>query len=482
MNDEQENTTSFNERFNRHFNDFDKALKSAAEKFLSLPDSRVRVVSHLDADGISSAAIIIKALNRLGRFYSLTILPQLKYEDVVRFSSEKDKVFIFTDLGSGELCAFNELMKDKQVFILDHHQPEACELKENITHVNPHNFDFNGSSEICGAGVTYMFAKHLDSKNKDLSRIAILGIIGDVQNPKEGLNKLILKDAVDTGNIKVIKGLRIFGAQTKPLYKALVQSTDFNIPGVTGNESGAIQFLKQIGVEPKINGKWRRIIDLDKDELKRLVEGIVMLRFGEDTPEDIIGDVYLFTKEREGSPLKDAKEFATVLNACGRMGKASYGIGACLGDLRFKKLAVSVLDDYRKEIVNGLKFFEKNRNSNYVIEENGLLIINAQSKIKPTVIGTVCSIIARNTSLKDDTFIMGLARIDDRYTKISMRYKGNKEVNLKEILSDILGDSEGEVGGHHFAAGAYIASEYEQEFINRAKQVIQDKLLKVKTL
>lgn len=53
-----------------------------------------------------------------------------------------------------------------------------------------------------------------------------------------------------------------------------------------------------------------------------------------------------------------------------------------------------------------------------------------------------------------------------------MRYKGDKEVNLKDILVEILGDNEGEVGGHHFAAGAYIPIEFENEFIDRAKKVV----------
>ena len=466
-------------RFKENFPKFEEAIKNTAREFLKIPSSeRIKLISHLDADGISSAAIIIKTLNRLGRFYSLTILPQLKYEDVEALAREKNNYYLFTDLGSGEICAFKELMKDKKVFILDHHQPQECDKADNVVHINPHLFGFNGSSEICGAGVSYLFSKAIDKKNVDLARIAILGIIGDVQDPTKGINSLILKDAVDSGYIKVIRGLRIFGAQTKPLYKALVQSADFNIPGVTGSESGAVQFLKQLNIEPKIGNKWRRIIDLSHDEIKRLVEGIVMTRFGEDVPEDIIGNVYLFTKEKEGSPLKDAKEFATVLNACGRMGKSSYGIGACLGDIRFKKLAVSVLDGYRKEIVNGLKFFEKNKNSEYIIEQPGLLVINAKNKVKPTVIGTVCSIIARNTYLRNNTIILGLARMNDTYTKISIRYKGkNEDINLKEILVKVMGSINGEVGGHHFAAGAYIPIEAEEEFIERAKAVSKELVL-----
>ncbi len=467
---------NFQVRFKRNFQRFEEAIKNVANEFSKIPVSEtIRLISHLDADGISSAAIIIKALNRRGMFYTLTILPQLKEEDVRQLAKEDYNYYVFTDLGSGELNVINEVMKGKHVFILDHHQPQQCNCDKNIFHINPHLFGFNGSSEICGAGVTFFFAKALDIKNEDLAYTALIGVIGDIQNPEAGLNSLILDTARRLNQIKVITGLRIFGAQTKPLYKALFQGSDFYIPGVTGSESGAIQFLKQIGVEPKFGNKWRRIIDLDDEELKKLVAGIVMLRFGEEKPEDILGNVYLVKDEKEGSPLKDLKEFATVLNACGRMGRASYGIGACLGDKKLKRLAVSVLSDYRKEIVKGLKWFESHRSSASVIEEPGFVIINARDKVLATVIGTVSSIISKSPLVDKSTFVLGLARINNKYTKISLRYKGeHKNINLKEIITEIVDGLGGEAGGHHNAAGAYIPIESEALFMNKAKLVLRN--------
>jgi RecJ-like exonuclease len=316
---------------------FKKSCREIAEEFRKiLKQENIRIVSHLDADGISSAALIVKALNRENRPYAITILQQMKAEDVKRLSAEDAKNFIFTDLGSNQISNFLNYFNGKKVFILDHHEPEKSKnaldsefLKaRNIFHLNPHLFSINGSTQISGSGVSYYFVKELNRENEDLAHIALIGTLGDIQEPSgSALNSEIVELAKKHNRISVTKGLKVFGAQTKPLHIALVQSTEIYIPGVTGSESGAIQFLKQINIEPKNGSNWRRIIDLSEDELKRLVEGIIMLRLNEENPEDIIGDVYLLNDEEEGSTLKDAREFATMLNACGRLNRASLGVG-----------------------------------------------------------------------------------------------------------------------------------------------------------
>ncbi|MEM2121428.1 MAG: DHH family phosphoesterase [Candidatus Woesearchaeota archaeon] len=477
----------FEDSANSSIIEFKKACKEIAQEFKKIPKSEnIRVISHLDADGISSAALIVKALNRENRPYSLTILQQVKSEDVKKFSLEEAKNFIFTDLGSNQISQFLNNFNGKKVFILDHHQPENSKnvfdfdlLKSRgIYHLNPHLFSIDGSSQISGSGVSYYFVKELNSENEDLAHIALIGTLGDIQEPSESiLNSEILELAKKHKRISVTKGLKVFGAQTKPLHMALVQSTEIYIPGVTGSESGAIQFLKQINIEPKEGNRWRRIIDLSEEELKRLVEGIIMLRLNEENPEDIIGDIYLLNDEEEGSTLKDAREFATVLNACGRLNRASLGVGACLGDKRLKNMAVETLKDYKKEIVSALKWFEQNRNSNNVIQEPGFLIINAEDKILSTIIGTVASIISKSGIVPKNTFVVAMARMMNDYTKISIRYSGNnlkdEDYNLKEIISRVIDDFEGEAGGHINAAGAYIPVSQESMFIEKLRVVLR---------
>jgi len=55
---------------------FEKNIEEAVNKFKALDKSeRIRVISHLDADGICACAILLKALNHDNRNYSISIAP-----------------------------------------------------------------------------------------------------------------------------------------------------------------------------------------------------------------------------------------------------------------------------------------------------------------------------------------------------------------------------------------------------------------------
>ena len=338
------------------YDQFKEHVAISLEKFKEWDKKEtIRLVSHLDADGICASSIMVRALNTDNRKYSVSIVSQLTEEVMDGLCKEPYNYFIFTDLGSGQLNYLKKKFIGKQILILDHHQPEKVKLTSNIMQVNPHQFGIDGGKEICGAGVVYLFARSLNKKIDDLAHIAIIGAIGDIQEEKGKflkLNNEILDTAIKKKKIKLLTGLRIFGAQTRPLYKVLEYCTDPYIPGVSGSESGAIQFLQQIGVQAKNGKEWRKIVHLDEDEIKKLVSGIIMKRLNEDSPEDVLGNVYILNDEKKESPFRDAKEFSTLLNACGRLNKASLGIGACLGDKKTKERAIKNLIGYKTYFIH----------------------------------------------------------------------------------------------------------------------------------
>jgi len=457
---------------------FKEDIKKVVNEFKKIDKKEViRVISHLDSDGISAASIMIQCLINDGRKYSISIIQQIKKEVLESLAREQYKYFIFTDIGSGAITDIENLFKEKTVFIIDHHEPEKTEIKsKNIFFVNPHKFGIDGGKEVSGAGVVYLFASCLDKKMEEFAHIAIIGAIGDMQENRgfERINKEILKTAIEKGKIKVIKGLRLFGAQTKPLHKVLEYCTDPYIPDVSGSESGAIQFLNNIGINPK-NGKgWKKVTHLSKDEMKNLVTGVILKRLDEKNPEDVLGNVYILREEKEESPTKDAKEFSTLLNACGRLDKASLGIGVCLGDEIIKKKAVQLMTEYKREIVNSLKWYDNNKTSNFVTKGNGYVIINAQDKIRSTLIGTLASILSKSNN-SNEKFIMSMAQLIDGTTKISLRMCGaNNGMDLKEIIVEIIKDMPNcEAGGHANAAGALISTDMEDNFIQKAKVVLE---------
>lgn len=202
-----------------------------------------------------------------------------------------------------------------------------------------------------------------------------------------------------------------------------------------------------------------------------------MKRLGEDNPEEILGNVYILPNEDKGSPTRDAKEFSTLLNACGRMNKASVGIGACLGDEKTKKRAISGLQDYKREIVNAIKWYEKSKGTSDVIQKEGFIIMNAKDNILPTIVGTLASIVSRFNDIQDGTYILSIADLLDGTLKASIRVAGiNQKVDLHEIIKTITDKIEGcEAGGHMHAAGALIPAEKEQEFLTIATEILEKK-------
>lgn len=460
------------------YNDFYASVEKAVEEFKKWDrDKKIEVVSHLDADGITACAILTKALNRDNRKYDISIIKQLTIDEIKDFAERESKYFIFTDLGSGQIKHVIENLRDKNVLVLDHHQIVEGK-KDNLIQINPHLFGIDGSKEIAGSGVVYLFAKKLNEKNKDLAHLAVIGAIGDVQEDGEfmKMNKEILEDAVEQDKIRIERGLRLFGRQTKPIHKILEYSTDPYIPGVSGSESGAIQFLHQIGIEPKNKSKWKRLVDLTDEEKKILTTGIIMKRFGEENPQDVLGNNYIICSEEKGSPTRDAREFATLLNACGRMDKASFGIGTCLGIDEDKRNAMKTLAAYKKEIVGAIKWY--NENEDKLIKKDGFVIINAGDNISPTIIGTLASIISKGNDLKEGTYVLSLSRSDKNMTKISLRISGireNKELDLRDVAKEIVKDIGGEAGGHQYAAGALIETDKEKEFLKAAERVLSER-------
>src|SRR3989344_6648945 len=394
-------------------------VENAVNEFKKIKDEPLRVISHLDCDGLTSAGIIINVLKRENKKFVLSIVKQLNEKIIEELSLESYNTIIFTDLGSGCINLIKKYLNNRLIFIFDHHVPQDTKENDNIIHVNPHLAkDKEKFINISGSGITYFFAKKLNERNKDLAHLAVIGVIGDMQD-FTNFNKEILDDAISEGKILVKYGLKMFGSQTRPLNKILQYSTDPFIPGVTGDEQGTFEFLSSTGINFINEGKIKRIIDLNEDELKKLTTSIILRRLGsEKNPEDIFGNIYLLKDEFEDG-LKDAREFSTLLNCCGRLNKPSIGIGVCLDNFELKQKANELLRQYKQELINGLNWFYSNKDK--LIKKDNFVIINAEDKIRDTLIGTITSIISRSNVYFNGTILIGMAYTLDNNVKISMR-------------------------------------------------------------
>jgi single-stranded-DNA-specific exonuclease len=456
---------------------FKDGLKKAANSFLiSLKESKgapeVKLVSNLDADGIAAASIMTKMLERLGAAYSLLILHQLNKEGCKKIAEEEHDLFFFCDMGSGQINNINEFFVGKKVFIFDHHQKNTNPAP-NIVHINPHDYGIDGSKEISAAGVCFLFAREVDKKNEDLAHLAVIGAIGDVQE-KQGFSKLnseILNIARKQKKMKLEKAIRLHGIETRPLVKLLTYSSELRIPGVTKDEQGAHKFLKAAGIRIFDNGV-RTYSMLTKKEKEKLAKAIISRRkkMKIKDAEDIYAERIILPAER--GAFRDAKEFSTLLNACGRLDKAGIGIAACLGGKREKKLALDALDEYKMRLDQAYDYV---RNSKELIRGKNYLIINAKGNIPVTMIGTIASMLTKTRELKEGTILVAMARAGDGTTKVSMRISGNAKADLRSILDESMSKVDGESGGHKLAAGAVIDSIKEEIFISEIRKILEKK-------
>lgn len=464
-------------------------LRKGIEFLEKAGDSPARIIGHDDADGLTSASIAFEALRREGMSAHLTCLKRLDRAFIKELSKERYALFIFTDCGSGQIKEIEDNITNKNAFaiILDHHKPEKEDLPEKpaekIAHPNPHFFGIDGAKEISGAGVSYLFARTLNKNNKDLASLAILGAIGDIQNSEGGLhgvNREILKDAVESGVIEVRHDLRFFGAHSKPLHKAIISTTEPFIPGLTANESASIQFLSEIEIPVKKNGEFIRLRDLSEEEKKRLTTALIlkMIEHGIEIKraENIVGEVYVFARENEESLLRDANEFTSLLNACGRFEKYSTAIALCLGN-RSKAWedAQKLLEEHRQSMFSRYQWISKNLDK--IEDKGGFYAIHGLSEIGETFIGTVVSLIINSKLLKENKPVIGFAYTESgNEVKVSGRAtKENIErgVDLGEAMRTAARKVGGEGGGHNIAAGAQIPKGKEEEFINYLKEIIK---------
>lgn len=425
-------------------------IQSAIESLDKLSKNKpIKIISHYDTDGITSAAIFSKAMNRWNKKFSLQIVKSLE-EDFIK-SLPDSHILIFLDLASNSLDYLAK--KQTEVFILDHHEITQ-EIPKNVTIINPH---LENHEQICGAAVSYLFAKALSSENKDLATLAVIGMVGDTHEKNIGkAYDEIIKDSETT----VRKGILIYPS-TRPIDKALEYSSSPYIPGVTGSFKGVLELLREANIKPE-NGKNKALYALSEAEMSSLITSIMLRSGGKINPEELIGNLFLV---KFLNKLEDARELSALINACSRMDHPHLALGFCLGNEEFKQQAEKIYIGHKRNIVSALKYVSEMEK----ISGNKYTIINAKDNIKDTIIGTVASIISHSATYEKGTIIIALAYNQDKI-KVSARMVGREGRNVREVLSKVVLPLGGEVGGHPNAAGCLIEKEHEESFLKELQK------------
>lgn len=434
------------------------------------------VVGHNDADGISSSGLIGQVLNRLGKKSEIRNIKQLN-EERINMLSDESRNIIFVDTGSGCIAHLEDTLQ-AEFAIIDHHQIQG---KRDKLQLNPHLFGIDGNREISASGVAYEVAKQF--KFYDLSALAIVGAVGDMQDSEGALtghNRKILNEGIRAGVLECTTDLRFFGRHSRPLVYFLSYSTDPFLPGLTGDEHACFSFLQDLGIEVKRGDDWVHFVDLSQEERRKIISGLYVYGLENHVPEhvlrNLIGEVYTLLREKERTELRDAKEFATLLNACGRNGRPEIGVQVCLGDRgEYYHQARLLLAEHRENLRKGLDFVARTG----IKELNHLYFFDAGSEIKDTLVGTIASMLYTTAFINPGKPILALADEEGGKKKVSGRATAElvrRGLNLGEAMRRACEAVGGEAGGHNIAAGARIEPSAVKEFLIETDRIIGEQL------
>lgn len=431
--------------------------REAAKRLATL--DFVRIYSDDDADGISAAGVMTRALDRAGIPFHLS-LERLDQADYAKLDAHENVLLM--DQGASELDRLDQ--HAGEMIVLDHHVVHG--RAAGVLHVNPNVEGENGTDDCCTATLAMLTALHMDPSNADLAPIAMAGVIGDRQHiPRlTGSNASMAQRMISSGTLEAERALPF--RPEVPLEEAITRSVDPFLQGLTGSASKTRAFLEQLGIQPEAPAK-----ALTPEETKRVASALIahLLACGMEPrlAEDVVGTRYSATMF--GGTVT-AGQLSAILNACAREERAGLGASIAHGSQSAFREGQRLVDAYHEDVLKGLLQLERNPPE----EHEAIQVFDA---IDPDLMGTHCGI-GMAYIFAQDKPTFGLKVSGDRI-KVSGRATGrlvDAGVNLADALDVAASEHGGGGGGHPIAAGAAIPAANRDGFLARLDEIIGGQL------
>lgn len=424
-------------------NRLDKTAEAIAKSILRC-DS-MRVISHNDADGITSAGLICSALHRAGIPFQATMLNRLDGSVVDSLQGP----VVFCDMGSGKPELISRIKGE--CFVLDHHRPVGT---LSCKHLNPHLFGIDGAFELSAAGIVYSVVRKMGD-NADLSGLALVGAMGDRQ-AMIGPNRSILEEALAFGAVEVKPGLKM--AEDGPIEEVFSRSVE-PLLDFTGDHEKTKKFLEDLKVKGDIQ-------NLDKNDLSRLCTALTLklLMQGSFAADSIMGEVIRLKKE----VVENSLELVQLLNACGNRDVPGLGLTLCLRDRSALEEARKLAAEYKGHILGEIKLLmekhQEMKNIRYLLMKDGEA-------------GAVVSGLGIRYLFTDRPLIT----LNHKEDTIKISARGNKlliarGLDLSVALRRAAESVGGAGGGHTVASGASIPPGTEEKFLAMVDEIVGEQL------
>jgi single-stranded-DNA-specific exonuclease len=181
--------------------DFERKADRAITALKAAKPKETMIVHHDDADGLCSAAITKRALEREGIRVNTFCLEKVYTEVIEDLHSKAGQTIFYVDIGSSHADLISEYNGGRSLtIILDHHDPKPSK-DSKVLDLNLENFGLRGETDFSGATCCYLFAKALGEKNMDLSYLALVGSC-EIPDGFLGVNRLVLEEASKNGVVQ----------------------------------------------------------------------------------------------------------------------------------------------------------------------------------------------------------------------------------------------------------------------------------------
>ncbi|MBI3641460.1 MAG: DHH family phosphoesterase [Thaumarchaeota archaeon] len=431
----------------------------------------ISVITHLDCDGITSGSIVTKSLIRSGAKCTVRTVNEFNKNLVDRMKNDSREFHIITDLGGGFAKELDVGLDDNWI-VVDHHQIPDEEF-DNQRVINAWKYDIDGGLEVSAGGMAYLVSKALHKENTDLAWIAVVAALGDRQDQGEkksfsGINLDIASAAKKNGQVEIDLDILLVGRETRPLPDALAFTSHPFIEGLTWNRDACLSLLNSSGIKLKDGSRWRVPAELTEDEKRTLLQTISKFTTSKNATEimdELVGYTYTLSGEDKRSFLRDAREFSTMLNSCGRIRKAGVGIAVCMGD-RTKMLeeGENILLEYRILLRTYMNALSSER---WRVVDNGkYVMVDGEGLVSENMTGAVSSLLGGSQKNTGKIIILRTNGEDGTIKFSSRKSTGCKsEVNLGLLMRSCATKVSGVGGGHNAAAGARITKDKLDEFL-----------------
>jgi len=438
-------------------------------------DTRVKVISHTDADGIAAAAIMARCLYTHNVPLNVEFTRPLKPDEIAQLVKGDQDFFIFLDQGSSQIEAIHKFIlgKKRDVVVIDHHPGEFPE-HPNLAYLNPHTCGLNGAKDVSASGAVYSVVEQLDRIFRPLVGLAIAGAIGDRQELFSGftsINDTLVKRAIDLGFLRVGEGLRLIGRTLNQVVECLRLMTRPYIPSLSGNPSACRSLVETLGLSPSST-----LAEFGLEAEQKLRNAIPArvgpLATNENIYRTLWGAIYTLVTEDLVGP-RDLGEYAAMLDACANLRKPEFGFAVAVGDQSAQTEALVLLNSHQEQMLKVLEWLVSHLDSFKLTPRFRHIYFG--SLAGPTMVGEALSLVMESGLVATDRPILGISDISAEEIKVSARSTpilATQGIDVGRTLAEAAKAVGGNGGGHDVSAAARIPRERMDEFLAKIDQTL----------